>query len=106
MPGVMVRDLQRSGAERLLNSGQRQGVGRRALISTAAAMLTLLGAGPAIVSPGRAEEGGAPIQLTTVSVPPGSLDKGLIALGQQTKLKLLYPTKLTVGKKTSGVAGR
>jgi outer membrane receptor for monomeric catechols len=34
------------------------------------------------------------------------LEQGLVALGQQTTLKLVYLNALTTGKKTAGVAGR
>jgi iron complex outermembrane recepter protein len=91
---------------RLRDATRGQGVRRRASISTGAAMLALLGAGPAIVSSVHAEDGSAGKELTTVSVPAGSLDKGLLALGEQTKLKIVFPSALTAGKTTTGVAGR
>jgi iron complex outermembrane receptor protein len=114
MLGVMVRDLQRSNEGRvrgrllrcLQNSMQGPGLWRRTSISTTAAMLSLLCADPAIVPRAYAEERSAATQLTTVSVPPGSLEEGLIALGRQANLKLVYPSALTAGKKTAGVAGR
>ena len=64
-------------------------------------MLALLGAKAA-----HAEDRSAPGELATISVPPGSLEQGLTALGRQTNLKLVYPSALTAGKKTVGVAGR
>jgi iron complex outermembrane recepter protein len=104
MLGVMVRNLPRSEEKRLHN-GMRQGAWRRASIS-AAATLALLGAEPASLSRAYAQDGSPPAELTTVSVPAGSLEEGLVALGRQTNLKLVYPSALTTGKKTSGVAGR
>jgi iron complex outermembrane receptor protein len=104
MLGVMVRNLPRS-AEKRLHNGMRQGAWRRASIS-AAATLALLGAEPASLSRAYAQDGSAPAELTTVSIPAGSLEEGLVALGRQTNLKLVYPSALTTGKKTSGVAGR
>jgi iron complex outermembrane receptor protein len=41
-----------------------------------------------------------------VSVPPGSLESGLLGLGRQTNLRMLYPSNLTAGKRTAGVSGR
>jgi hypothetical protein len=64
-------------------------------------VLALLGAELA-----HAEDSDAAKQIATVSVPRGSLDQGLAALGRQTGLKLVYPSALTTGKKTVGVAGR
>jgi iron complex outermembrane receptor protein len=40
-----------------------------------------------------------------VSVPEGSLEKGLLLLGRQTGLRLLYPSALTAGRTTQGVSG-
>ncbi len=41
----------------------------------------------------------------TVSIAPGSLENGLLSLGRQASLRLLYPSSLTAGKQTSGVSG-
>jgi len=41
-----------------------------------------------------------------VSVPAGPLEGGLLSLGRQLNLRLLYPSALTAGKQTSGVSGR
>jgi iron complex outermembrane receptor protein len=41
-----------------------------------------------------------------VSIPPGSLESGLLGLGRQTNLRMLYPSNLTAGKRTAGVSGR
>jgi hypothetical protein len=70
MLGVMVRNLPRS-AEKRLHNGMRQGAWRRASIS-AAATLALLGAEPASLSRAYAQDGSAPAELTTVSIPAGS----------------------------------
>jgi iron complex outermembrane recepter protein len=78
----------------------------KAPLSVVVAGLALLGAGRVVVTAAHAEGGSPATQLTTVSVPAGPLDKGLIALGQQTELKLVYPSTLTAGKRTVGVAGR
>lgn len=40
-----------------------------------------------------------------VSVPAGSLEAGLLSLGRQANLRLLYPSELTRGKRTAGVGG-
>jgi hypothetical protein len=69
-------------------------------------MLALLGVQATIVTPAYADDENSAKQLATVSVPPGSLDQGLAALGRQTNLKLVYPSALTAGKNTVGVAGR
>jgi iron complex outermembrane recepter protein len=105
MLGVMVRNLPRAEEKRLHNGMQRQGAWRQASISMAAT-LALLGAEAASLSRAYAQDGSAHAELTTVSIPPGSLEEGLVALGRQTNLKLVYPSALTTGKKTSGVAGR
>ena len=105
MLGVMVGILPRPEEKRLLNGMQRQGAWRQASIS-AAATLALFEAAPANLSRAYAQDGPAPAELTTVSIPAGSLEEGLVALGRQTNLKLVYPTVLTIGKKTAGVAGR
>jgi hypothetical protein len=99
MLGVMVRNLPRAEEKRLHNGMQRQGAWRQASIS-AAATLALLGAEPASLSRAYAQDGSAPAELTTVSIPAGSLEEGLVALGRQTNLKLVYPNALTTGKKT------
>jgi hemoglobin/transferrin/lactoferrin receptor protein len=41
-----------------------------------------------------------------VSVPAGSLERGVLALGRQINLRLLYPSRLTAGRSTAGVSGR
>jgi iron complex outermembrane receptor protein len=105
MLGVMVRNSPFSEEKRLYNGMQRSGAWRQVSIS-AAATLALFGAAPASLSRAHAQDGPAPDELTTVSVPAGSLEEGLVALGRQTNLKLVYPSALTTGKKTAGVAGR
>jgi hypothetical protein len=106
MLGVMVRDLQRLEERRLRNVAPLRGVLRQSPLSVVVAGLALLGAGRVVVTAAHAEGGSPATQLTTVSVPAGPLDKGLITLGQQTELKLVYPSTLTAGKRTVGVAGR
>jgi iron complex outermembrane recepter protein len=101
---VMVRILPRSEEKRLLNGMQRQG-GRQASIS-AAATLALFGAAPASLSRAYAQDGRASAELTTVSIPAGTLEEGLVALGRLTNHKLVYPSALITRKKTAGVAGR
>jgi outer membrane receptor protein involved in Fe transport len=100
MLGVLVHDLRCSKEREPRKITPLRPIWRRASVS-AAAVLALLGAEAA-----HAEDSGAAKQLATVSVPPGSLDQGLAALGRQTNLKLVYPSALTTGKKTVGVAGR
>lgn len=41
-----------------------------------------------------------------VSVPAGALESGILALGRQANLRMLYPSSLTSGKRTGGVSGR
>lgn len=41
-----------------------------------------------------------------ISVPAGSLEGGLLSLGRQTSLRMVYPSNLTAGKRTAGVNGR
>src|SRR5690606_35754993 len=40
-----------------------------------------------------------------VSVPAGALEGGLLTLGKQAGLKLVYASALTAGKQTGGVSG-
>jgi len=47
-----------------------------------------------------------PAGEVNVSVPAGSLENGLLSLGRQTNLRMLYPSNLTSGKHTAGVSGR
>ncbi|WP_412772083.1 TonB-dependent siderophore receptor [Nitrobacter sp.] len=41
-----------------------------------------------------------------VSVPAGSLESGLLGLGRQTNLRMVYRSNLTAGKRTAGVSGQ
>lgn len=41
----------------------------------------------------------------SVFVPAGSLESGLLSLGRQLNLRMLYPSALTRGKTTAGVSG-
>jgi iron complex outermembrane recepter protein len=100
MLGVLVDDLRCSKERERRKTAPLRPVWRRASVS-AAAVLALLGPEGA-----HAEDSGAAKQIATVSVPAGSLDQGLAALGRQTNLKLVYPSALTAGKNTVGVAGR
>lgn len=43
---------------------------------------------------------------TTITVPAGPLETGLLSLARQASLRLLYPSSLTVGRGTPGVSGR
>jgi len=74
MLGVMVRNLPRAEEKRLHNGMQRQGAWRQASISMAAT-LALLGAEAASLSRAYAQDGSAHAELTTVSIPPGSLEE-------------------------------
>lgn len=53
---------------------------------------------------------GAPASVSStqrdVSVSPGALEGALLKLGQQTDLRLFYPSALTQGKLTKGVNGK
>jgi hypothetical protein len=93
MLGVLVHDLRCSKEREPRKTTPFRPVWRRASVS-AVAVLALLGAEAA-----HAEDSDAAKQIATVSVPPGSLDQGLAALGRQTNLKLVYPSALTTGKK-------
>jgi hemoglobin/transferrin/lactoferrin receptor protein len=42
----------------------------------------------------------------SVSVPAGTLESGLLSLGKQANLKLVYASALTTGKQTGGVSGQ
>lgn len=53
-------------------------------------------------TPARAQQG----SLVSVSVPAGSLESGLLALGRQANLKLVYASALTAGRQTGGVSGQ
>ena len=44
----------------------------------------------------------APAAQSSISIPAGSLEQGLVALGRQSKLRLLYQTETTDGKRTLG----
>lgn len=63
---------------------------------------TALHAQPANVQPATARPAGA----VNVSVPAGSLESGLLNLGRQANLRMLYPSNLTAGKRTAGVSGQ
>ena len=54
-------------------------------------------------SPPQAVQAGA---LVTVAVPAGPLEAGVLALGRQANLRMLYPSALTAGRRTGGVSGR
>jgi iron complex outermembrane receptor protein len=47
-----------------------------------------------------------PAGVVNVSVPAGPLESGLLGLGRQTNLRMVYPSNLTAGKRTAGVSGR
>lgn len=52
------------------------------------------------------ENTAAPVAAAvSLSVPAGSLEAGLISLGRQTSLRLIYPSEVTRGKRTGGVSG-
>lgn len=78
------------------------------IVATALAGVSLLAinmalhARPANAQPVAAQPGGA----VNVSVPAGSLESGLLSLGRQTNLRMLYPSNLTAGKRTAGVSGQ
>src|ERR1700728_2783250 len=100
MLGVLVDDVRCPKEREPRRATPFRPVWRRASV-LAGAVLALLAAEAA-----HAQDSSAAKQLATVSVSPGSLDEGLAALGRQTNLKLVYPSALTTGKKTVGVAGR
>ncbi|MBN9147941.1 MULTISPECIES: TonB-dependent receptor [unclassified Nitrobacter] len=66
------------------------------------ALNTALHAQPANVQPPTARPSG----MINVSVAAGSLESGLLSLGRQTNLRMLYPSNLTAGKRTAGVSGQ
>lgn len=55
----------------------------------------------AFATPGTAQQQ----RTVAISVPAGPLEKALLTLGRQAGLHLVFPTLLTRGKTTSGVAG-
>src|ERR1700727_93594 len=88
--GVMGRDLPRSKQKWLDNGMPRHGAWRRASTFAAVATLALLGTDPPTLSRAHAQDRSAPSESTTVSVPPGLFEEGLIALGRQTNVKFVY----------------
>lgn len=66
------------------------------------AINTALHAQPANAQPAAAQSAGA----VNVSVLASSLESGLLGLGRQTNLRMLYPSNLTAGKRTAGVSGQ
>jgi iron complex outermembrane receptor protein len=66
------------------------------------ALNTALHAQPADVPSATAH----PDRVVNVSVPGGSLESGLLSLGRQANLRMLYPSNLTAGKRTAGVSGQ
>lgn len=43
--------------------------------------------------------------VVSISVPAGPLESGILSLGRQANIRLLYPTAITRGKTTGGVSG-
>lgn len=68
----------------------------KAVAATAIAALAIM----AVADPSEAQE-----TAVRISVPAGSLEKGLLSFGRQSGLQLLYSTKAAVGKKTLGLKG-
>ena len=65
-------------------------------------------AGVSLIACTDAVQAQAPVTKTAqraFSVPAGSLEAGILKLGQQADLRLLYPSTLTNGKQTKGVSG-
>lgn len=48
---------------------------------------------------------GVQSQQVAISIPAGSLENALLALGRQTDLRLVYRSEITSGKTTAGVTG-
>lgn len=55
----------------------------------------------ALALPGFAQQA----RTVTVSVPTGPLEKALLTFGRQAGLRLIFPTQLTKGRSTPGIAG-
>jgi iron complex outermembrane receptor protein len=69
---------------------------RAAAVGVSLAAMTVASAAPATAQQRRA---------IAISVPAGPLEQALLTLGRQAGLRLVFPTPLTKGKTTSGVAG-
>ncbi len=68
----------------------------------ALAGVSLIGAVVTIMAPMAAQ---AQTQMGLISIPPGSLENALLALGRQTDLRLVYRSEITAGKRTRGASG-
>jgi iron complex outermembrane recepter protein len=89
----------------MASRGTRRIAGRVAKVALAGVSLlacaTALHAQAVNAQPAAATSG-----VVNVSVPAGSLESGLLSLGRQTNLRMLYPSNLTSGKRTGGVSGQ
>lgn len=86
----------------------------RAAGTTASVRRRLMGAGLAGVSllacvtalQAQERPPAAATARAVIAVPPGPLESGLLSLGRQANLRLLYPSALTAGRRTPGVNGQ
>ena len=77
------------------------------IAAAALAGVSLLAFNTAFAQPADVQSATArPAGSVNVSVPAGSLESGLLSLGRQTNLRMLYPSNLTTGKRTAGVSGQ
>ncbi|MFC3691583.1 TonB-dependent siderophore receptor [Chenggangzhangella methanolivorans] len=74
-----------------------KGAHRTAVTAAAAAAIIVISA----TSIGAAERGAAP--TAEIAIPAGTLEDGLLALGRQSKVRLLYASDATVGKRAKAV---
>src|SRR5690349_11294511 len=84
---------------------QGRGSRRRSFACLALASVSFIACASAV----QAQATAAPSAITAskaISVPAGSLETGILKLGRQADLRLLYPSALTSGKVTKGVEGR
>ncbi|MEP9378340.1 TonB-dependent receptor [Aquabacter sp. CN5-332] len=79
--------------------------GRTGLSGAALAGLSLLSSTTLVLAQA-APQVPAAATSASLSVPAGPLENGILSLGRQANLRLLYPSTLTAGKQTQGVSGR
>ncbi|WP_244595765.1 TonB-dependent receptor [Bosea lathyri] len=77
--------------------------GRRRALLAVLAGVSLIACSTALQAQAPATQRAA--AAVNVSVPAGSLESGMLSLGRQLNLHLLYPSSLTRAKRTPGVSG-
>jgi len=74
------------------------------LVTRMLAGLSTVAMGAALTGHAFAQTAG-PAVVHDISVAPGPLEAGLLSLGRQASLRLVYPSKMTRGKQTGGARG-